>query len=80
MGAARPFRQTGENGLEQDSNGRRHGRVTTSHMNRRQLLVRTGLALPAAGFADLEEVGAAPEADAASAGTTCARSSGCRAA
>src|SRR5262245_19673594 len=33
-------------------------------LNRRQLLVRTGVALAAAGFADLEEVAAAPAADA----------------
>ena len=32
-------------------------------MNRRQLLVRTGLALAAAGFTDLERVAAAPAAD-----------------
>ncbi len=31
-------------------------------MNRRQLLVRSGLALAAAGFADLDEVAAAPDA------------------
>ena len=34
-------------------------------MNRRQLLVRTGLALAAAGLTDLEQVGAAPHADTA---------------
>jgi isopenicillin-N epimerase len=34
-------------------------------LNRRQLLVRTGLALAAAGFADLEDVQAAPAIDAA---------------
>jgi isopenicillin-N epimerase len=34
-------------------------------LNRRQLLVRTGVALAAAGFADLDEVAAASEADAA---------------
>ncbi len=34
-------------------------------MNRKQLLVRTGLALAAAGFSDLDEVAASPEADAA---------------
>jgi isopenicillin-N epimerase len=59
MGAARPFRQAGENGLGQDSN-RLHDIV-----NRRQLLVRTGLALAAAGVSGLDEVAAAPEADAA---------------
>jgi isopenicillin-N epimerase len=35
------------------------------HLNRRQLLVRTGVALAAAGFSGLDEVAAAPEADAA---------------
>jgi isopenicillin-N epimerase len=59
MGAARPFRQAGENGLEQDSNRR------DDDVNRRQLLVRTGAALAAAGFTRLDEVAAAPEADAA---------------
>jgi selenocysteine lyase/cysteine desulfurase len=34
-------------------------------MDRRQLLVRTGLALAAAGLTDLEQAGAAPRADAA---------------
>jgi isopenicillin-N epimerase len=34
-------------------------------LNRRQLLVRTGVALAAAGFANLDEVAAAPAADAA---------------
>jgi isopenicillin-N epimerase len=34
-------------------------------LNRRQLLVRTGLGLAAAGFADLDEVAAAPQAAAA---------------
>jgi selenocysteine lyase/cysteine desulfurase len=34
-------------------------------LNRRQLLVRTGVALAAAGFPGLDEVAAAPEADAA---------------
>ncbi len=57
MGAARPFRQAGENGLRQDSN--------RDAVDRRQLLIRTGLALTAAGFADLDEVAAAPEADSA---------------
>jgi isopenicillin-N epimerase len=57
MGAARPFRQAGENGLRQDSN--------RDDVDRRQLLIRTGLALTAAGFADLDEVSAAPEADSA---------------
>ena len=57
MGAARPFRQAGENGLRQDSN--------RDAVDRRQLLIRTGLALTAAGFAELDEVAAAPEADSA---------------
>jgi isopenicillin-N epimerase len=56
MGAARPFRQAGENGLEQDSN-RPHDDV-----NRRQLLVRSGAALAAAGLTGLDEVAAAPRA------------------
>jgi isopenicillin-N epimerase len=34
-------------------------------LNRRQLLVRTGVALAAAGFADLDEIAAAPAADTA---------------
>jgi isopenicillin-N epimerase len=34
-------------------------------MNRQQLLIRTGLALAAAGFTDLERAGAAPQADTA---------------
>src|SRR5918998_994161 len=61
MGAARPFLRNGEMWFRQDS------KVTV--FDRRTLLVRTGAVLAAGGlgaaFADLEEVAAAPEADAA---------------
>ena len=59
MGAARPFRQAGENGLKEDSN------LGHDDVDRRQLLVRTGVALAAAGLTGLDEVAAAPRADAA---------------
>src|SRR5918997_4942568 len=61
MGAARPFLRNGEMWYRQDS------KVTV--FDRRTLLGRTGAALAAGGlgaaFADLEDVAAAPEADAA---------------